>query len=83
MSERRRLATALDLEQAAIADIKGPEDAVLAEGEAVAQGRKGLFVELLAPGEVADFDRDVVEHPYLWGLGFQCERWTRPFLFTN
>lgn len=62
MGERRRLACALDLEQAAIADIEGPEDAVLAEGEAVAQGGEGLFTEELALVEVADFDGDVIDH---------------------
>lgn len=62
MGERRFLACALDLEQAAIADIESPEDAFLAEGEAVAQRRKSFFVEELALGEVAYFDGDVVDH---------------------
>jgi len=42
MGEQRLLAHALDLEQAAIADIEGPEHAFLAGGEAVAQGREAF-----------------------------------------
>ena len=65
MDERRLLARRLDLEQAAIADIEGPEHALLAEGEAVSQRRKSPFVEELAPSEVAHFDGDVVDHDVL------------------
>lgn len=63
-SERRLLARTLDLEQAAIADIEGPEDAVLAEEEAIPQRRKGFFVEELALLEVGHFDGDVVDQTF-------------------
>lgn len=68
MGERRLLVGALDLEQAAIADIEGPEHALLAEGRAIAQRRKGLFVEEPALVVIAHFDGDVVDRDVSWRI---------------